>query len=106
MNKPVAFDLVDEQSAEPLYEQVAQSIRTYIRSGTLSPGDQLPSARILSESFGVNELTVRRGIKKLIRNGLLYSRQGKGVFATPKACSRHILWMHGANSFQIFNNYY
>ncbi len=66
----------------PLHEQVCNSLRERILSGTLAPHARLPSEACLMQSFGVSRVTVRQGLKDLAAEGLVYSQQGKGSFVS------------------------
>jgi GntR family transcriptional regulator, transcriptional repressor for pyruvate dehydrogenase complex len=63
--------MFDGVSRNPLYLQVAESIREAIIAGTLSPGDALPTERDLSESFGVSRASVREALRALQAQGLV-----------------------------------
>jgi DNA-binding FadR family transcriptional regulator len=59
---------------------VAAQIKELVVGGQLSPGDQLPSERVLSERLRVGRPTVREAIQQLVGLGLLEVRAGRGVF--------------------------
>ena len=65
------------------YEQVVQQIQEGIRSGSLVPGQRLPTERELGESFGVSRAVVREALKVLAAMGLVESRQGSGNYFAP-----------------------
>lgn len=65
------MQIFDRVSRNPLYLQVAESIREAIIAGTLSPGDALPTERDLSESFGVSRASVREALRALQAQGLV-----------------------------------
>lgn len=56
----------------PLYLQLARSLRYHIAKGEIDPGSALPSERDLSELTGLSRVTVRKGIEKLIEEGVLF----------------------------------
>lgn len=64
----------------PLYLQLARSLRELINGGGIDPGSALPSERDLSEMAGLSRVTVRKGIKQLIDEGVLIRKQGSGTF--------------------------
>lgn len=69
----------------PLYLQIADSLLTEIESGGLKPGERLPPERELSDTLGVNRMTLRQALHKLETEGHLSRRQGSGTFvADPK----------------------
>jgi GntR family transcriptional regulator len=64
----------------PLYIQIAEGLLSQIESGELSPGDRLPPERDLSESLGVNRMTLRRALRVLETQGMVVRRHGVGTF--------------------------
>lgn len=76
---------LDKSSPVPLYYQLAEMLRERIESGSLKPGDQLPSERELGEQHGISRMTVRQAITYLAQKGTLIIRPGVGTFvAEPK----------------------
>jgi len=71
-------------SNTPIYRQITDQVRLAVTAGKLAVGDQLPSVRALAEELVVNPNTVARAYSDLMREGLLESRAGRGVFITPK----------------------
>lgn len=72
-------------SSEPLYVQLENILATQIASGQLRPHERLPSERELCQRFGISRMTVRQALGSLAKEGLVYTRPGKGVFvADPK----------------------
>ena len=64
----------------PIYRQIVDQVCRAIATGQLAPGEQLPSVRVLAEQLVINPNTVRRTYADLIRDGVLESHPGKGVF--------------------------
>ena len=64
----------------PLYKEVANKIKEDIIFSKLSEGDMIPSEANLAEMYNVSRVTVRRAIKLLVEENLLYSVQGSGTF--------------------------
>ncbi len=67
----------------PSYQRIADDIRNKIKSGELSPGDQLPSMRELQEQYDVGHTAVRNALLVLRTEGLIEGHQGKGVYVAP-----------------------
>ena len=65
------------EASQPLYHRVYREIAKGIESGTLQPGDRLPSERWLCDELGVSRATVRRAIEELAADGLIEGR-GRG----------------------------
>ncbi|WBU61646.1 phosphonate metabolism transcriptional regulator PhnF [Paracoccus albus] len=63
-----------------LWQSIADTLRGEIAAGQWRPGNQLPPEAQLAARFGVNRHTLRRAVRSLAEEGLLYSRRGAGVF--------------------------
>jgi GntR family transcriptional regulator len=74
------FIRVESSSGVPITRQIADQIRSHAASGTLVPGDRLPSVRQLSRELLVNQNTILRVYERLTAEGLLERRQGDGTF--------------------------
>ena len=72
------------EASRPLYHRVYREISKEIESGSLQPGDRLPSERSLCVALGVSRATVRRAIEELTADGLVEGR-GRGSFITDDA---------------------
>ncbi|MCZ9308845.1 GntR family transcriptional regulator [Corynebacterium uberis] len=59
------------------YMEIAAQLRHDIRSGTLSPGDPLPSEAQLCEQFNAARGTVRQAVGILRQEGMVSSGQGR-----------------------------
>src|SRR5215510_10856872 len=87
------FLRIEKGSAVPISRQIADQIASLCASGTLSPGERLPSVRELARELAVNQNTVLRVYERLCGEGLLEMRHGQGTFvATPAA--NHDLTAH------------
>lgn len=63
-----------------LWQQVADDLRSMIKSGELPPGAKLPNERELAELYGVSRPTTTHAVSQLRREGLLVVVTGKGTF--------------------------
>ncbi|MGB7860528.1 MAG: GntR family transcriptional regulator [Acidimicrobiia bacterium] len=80
------FIRLDPRSEKPIYRQIAESIASSIRDGTLDAGDRLPSARSLAGTLDVNMHTVLHAYSELQDWGLVVMRRGRsGVVVAPTA---------------------
>jgi len=71
---------VDKQDSAFLYRQVIDLIGENIATGTLRPGDRLPSLRKMSQSAGVSVPTVRQAYIELERQRRIESRPQSGFY--------------------------
>ncbi|WP_196259309.1 phosphonate metabolism transcriptional regulator PhnF [Pelagibacterium limicola] len=67
-------------SGSSLWQFIADTIGTEIRTRAYQPGDRLPTELELAERFGVNRHTVRRAVGSLQDTGLVRIEQGRGTF--------------------------
>lgn len=82
MNGSVIYPYIvlDEQSATPKYQQLANSIIDAVRQGHIKKDQVLPSLSELSFDFEISRDTAARGYKYLKELGVLGSVPGKGYF--------------------------
>lgn len=73
------------EAPDPLYIQLKDSLVTDIESGQYGAHQRLPSERELADRFQVSRMTARQALLQLARDGVIYTRVGKGTFvAEPK----------------------
>jgi DNA-binding GntR family transcriptional regulator len=73
-------EVIDRDSYEPAYAQLANILRRQVAAGKFRPGDQLPSEAMLCQSYQVSPMTVRRTINLLAEEGVVSTAQGRGTF--------------------------
>lgn len=76
MKKPIA---------QAVYLQIADDLRTRIRSDYWSPGSMLPSRADLAHEYGVALMTVQKAIQPLLDEGLLIASHRRGTFVAQSA---------------------
>ncbi len=92
-----------------VYGAIYSELRTQIFSGKYRPGDMLPSENQLCKDFSASRETVRKGLRELEQEGLIFSRPKIGYFVrTPnhsdftlsfteklEGCTSHYSDIHG-----------
>jgi len=73
-------ELMNKNSAIPLYQQLKKIIEDQIRSGQLKLGDMIPSEKTLCQIYEISQITARKAIFDLVNMGALYRVPGKGTF--------------------------
>lgn len=68
----------------PIYEQIAQQIKSNIISGELTGGDALPSIRLLAKELKISVITTKRAYEELEQDGFIYTVAGKGCFVAQR----------------------
>jgi len=76
---PQDFSL-DFRSGVPVYVQLVEQVLQYLSSGSLKPGDQLPTVRQMAAALRVNFNTVARAYRMLDEAGLISTQQGRGTY--------------------------
>ena len=72
--------IISNSSGKPIYEQITAQIKAMIMNGTLSPGDLLPSMRLLAKELRISVITTKRAYEDLERDGFITTIVGKGSF--------------------------
>ena len=75
---------LDLRSGVPAYRQIIDQVLGGIATGSLKPGDQLPTVRQLAVDLSVNPNTVVRAYRELEIREILATQQGTGTFITDK----------------------
>ncbi|MDQ0338626.1 GntR family transcriptional regulator of arabinose operon [Caldalkalibacillus uzonensis] len=71
-----------KQKQLPKYLQLKQEILSWIHTGRLKPGDQMPTEHDIADQFGMSRQTVRQTLGVLEQEGWLKRIQGKGTFVS------------------------
>ena len=69
----------------PIYRQLRDRVVEMILEGVLGDGDALPSVRNVAAEYRLNPLTVLKGYQKLVDEGLVEKKRGRGMFVTDGA---------------------
>lgn len=76
--------IIDPKSSVPVYKQIVEQVCRAIDAGVYQPGESLPSQRVLAAEIRVNPNTVQRAFEELLRDGVIESRRGLGVFVVDR----------------------
>jgi len=66
----------------PIYLQLVRYVKSAIVSGHVSPGEEMPSRRLVSSLLGVNPNTVQKAYRLMEEEGLIVSHPGSGSVVT------------------------
>ncbi|GAC1592562.1 MAG: FadR/GntR family transcriptional regulator [Candidatus Velthaea sp.] len=70
------------ESIQNVPDKIVERLREQIASGTLLPGEQLPSERDLATSLNVSRTALREATRILQSAGVLVAMHGSGTFVT------------------------
>ncbi|NMA65347.1 MAG: GntR family transcriptional regulator [Clostridiaceae bacterium] len=73
---------ISNASDKPIYDQIAEQIKTHIINGELSESEMLPSIRKLAKELQISVITTKRAYEELERDGYIVSVPGKGSFVS------------------------
>lgn len=76
--------IIDPKSTVPIYRQIVEQVTRAIAAGVYRPGEALPSQRALAVELRVNPNTVQRAFDELLRDGVVESHKGRGVFVVDR----------------------
>ena len=81
---------VQPADPRPIWSQIEEGLRRMLASGSLGPGDTVPSVRELATDLRINPATVSKAYQRLVGAGLLEVRRGDGTYvsAAPPAVKK------------------
>lgn len=71
--------------SSPLRHRICDALLAKVADGTLQPGDQVPSTRVLAETLGVSRGAVVAAYDELLAAGYLLAQPGSGTRIAPGA---------------------
>ena len=83
------FLSINENNDRPIYVQIINQIKEQVRSGSLQPGDELPSVREAADSLHINMHTVRSAYLKLRDQGIIKLHLGRRARIAQPLSQRH-----------------
>ncbi|MEM7031711.1 MAG: GntR family transcriptional regulator [Chloroflexota bacterium] len=75
---------LDPDSPVPLYHQIEMDLRKLIQNGNIPSEATLPPEMTLSEAYGVGRHTIRMALSRLVSDGVISRRAGRGTFVKPQ----------------------
>lgn len=82
---------MNENSILPLYYQFKSLITNKIKNDEWKVEDKIPSESELIAEYGVTHHTVIKALNELAKEGLIYTRKGKGRFVSPRKIVENLL---------------
>lgn len=81
--------IIDKNSVQPVYLQIANQLMVFIKDGNLQASHRLPSTRQMSDWLQVHRKTIVQAYDELLAQGWLESRTGSGTYV-----ARHLPEIH------------
>ena len=76
---------IQPSSTIPIYEQIAEQMKSLISNGKLAPGAPLPSIRALAKELKISVITTKRAYTELEHEGFIETIASKGSFVAIQA---------------------
>src|SRR5580658_9436530 len=70
---------INSRASRPAWQQITATLTEAIRSGTLAPGDELPSITEVSALQGIGTGAIRHALEALAADGLIIVRHGRAA---------------------------
>lgn len=84
-------NLIDKNSAIPLYFQLYSHIEKLIKDGVYKEGDKLPPEEELVTALGISRPTIRQAYKELTSKGYVIRQRSRGTIVTkPKVFNKFL----------------
>ena len=71
-----------EQTQTPLHRRIAENLGNQVSTGSLKPGQRLPSERQIARQFNASRATVRTALQHLEQAGLISRRERRSAVVT------------------------
>ncbi len=78
----------------PLYYKIYRDLRKKIVNGYFKDG-RMPTEKKLCEEYGVSRMTIRNALEKLMMEGLIERKKGKGTFIKKKGSEEKLSKLSG-----------
>lgn len=88
---------LSRENATSLYEQIAARLLEEMEAGLYEPSGRLPSESDIGERFEVSRVTVRLALDKLVHEGAVVRKQGKGSYVAGRQVR------HGLDTLRSFH---
>jgi GntR family transcriptional regulator len=74
--------------SKPIFLQIKEAIEDQIVNDQIKEEEQIPSTTQLVNFYKINHLTVAKGIRLLVEDGVVYKKRGVGMFVAEGAKRR------------------
>lgn len=86
---------VDKNSDVPIYVQLKEIIKSDILEKRIKPNEKIPSETVLAKECSISRMTVRHTIRELQKEGWVFTKHGKGSFASSQNNTQMLIKLDG-----------
>ena len=72
------------ENGKTKYYTLMEELKQAIMSGSIKPGEKLPSENELSDRYHISRHTVRKALSILINEGYIEAEHGRGTFCSQR----------------------
>lgn len=80
---------IDTKTGVPFYRQIINQVKLGIMTGTLKPGDKLPTIRSLAIQLKINPNTIAKAYNEMELSGIVITQVGNGTFIAKQKIERN-----------------
>ena len=80
---------MEPTTSKAKYYTLMEALKEQILSGTIKPGQKLPSENELTREYALSRHTVRKALALLENEGYITAQHGKGTFCSERVIQRH-----------------
>ena len=88
------------ENGKTKYYTLMEELKQAIMSGSIKPGEKLPSENELSDRYHISRHTVRKALSILINEGYIEAEHGRGTF-----CSQRMGHMKNSRNVAVVTTY-
>lgn len=81
---------INKNSGVPIYLQINQVLREFIKATGQKSGAQLPTEAEMCQALGVSKMTLRHAYEPLVNEGIIERRRGVGTFVTAPRMDKNL----------------
>jgi GntR family transcriptional regulator len=86
---------VDKNSEVPIYVQLKEILKSDILEKRIKPNEKIPSETVLAKECCISRMTVRHTIRELQKEGWVFTKHGKGSFASSQNNTQMLIKLDG-----------
>jgi GntR family transcriptional regulator len=95
------FRGVDKNSDVPIYVQLKDALKSDILEKRIKPNEKIPSETVLARDCCISRMTVRHTIRELQKEGWIFTKHGKGSFASSQNNTQMLIKLDGFSTEMI-----
>jgi len=92
---------VNKRSTVPIYMQLRNIIQADIEKKRIRPNEKIPSENTLARKYDISRMTVRHAMRELQKEGRIFTKHGKGSFASSLNNTQMLVKLDGFSSEMI-----